>query len=132
MLGAVASHDHLGSAIREPVQRPADRDEERAGRVEAEKPDPALTINVDVRPQFQLRNRPESTSRQQAGCARLRHPERHDPDPCRPVELIELHSLRQEWTHCFPVNGPVGEEEIVPPLRKEPTLHLNQMIKPYA
>ena len=113
---AVARDDHVGAAVREPVERASDADEQRARRVERDEPDAAPVADAYVGAQVQLWNRAEAARRKQAARAGVGHPERNDADPRTTVANVGLNPHREQRAQVVRIHRPVGEEEVVPAL----------------
>jgi hypothetical protein len=121
---------HRRDVIVEPVQVSADRREERARGVEAEKPDPGDIVDPDVGADVQLRDRP-----QRRPARRLREPgsDHHESDNRKlgcPVADVRLDAGGQQSVHLLPLHRPVGKQEVVPPLADEPPSGYHVAISP--
>ncbi len=125
-LGAVTDPAVLGRAphVRREVGKVHDRarnsDRERIGGVEAEEEHAGPIPEPDVRADIELGERRQPRQCRNAARRHVRHPERHDSDPCLSIEQIDLERCRNLRPELRDVDRPVREQQVVPGLRHQP------------
>src|SRR6266850_392465 len=113
-------HVHRRAEIRQVEQRARSGDGERAPGVEAEEIYARFFIDADVGPHVELGKCRDPGQRWHASRGDVRHVERHDSKPCFPVIQLELERTGKHRREPDFVDGPVGEEQVVPGLRHDP------------
>jgi len=119
--GAVGDRRHPCQPVRQPEQRPARADEERARGVEAEEPHAGHAARAHIRADVQLRDRSEYRPPRSDRRSSADHPERDDREPRLPIPHVGLEPAGKAGLELVRVDRPVGEEKIAPALREKPT-----------
>src|SRR5579862_1074876 len=118
---AVVLKRDLRVEVRQAVLPPRRAHREPARRLEREEPHARLSVGrAHVRPHVQLVERRKARQRHHPARPQPSDPERDNPEPRAPVELLDLEIGRDVWAQLVHRDPPVGKHEALPRLAHHP------------
>ena len=101
-------------------RRPRAHHRSRAGGIQAEEEDARLPGPRHVRPEVQLGEGRDPGKRGEPAGAEALQAKRRDRDPPHVFMTVERQALGDVGPEPLRIDGPVGEQEVAPPLRHDP------------
>src|SRR5262245_12561796 len=104
---------HSGIIVRQAIPRSSGSNRKPICRIKAEKPDAASTRTPHIGANVQLLESQSSKAREPVRTDAA-HAERHDTDPSRAIESIELQTRRNQWSNQVRNDGPMQKQQVMP------------------